>query len=234
MEDYKNRVEAVLFITGRFMTIGELKELTGIASVGILKDALAQLKQEYDSKSGALKIYEESGKFKLNIKKEYNYLTPKLLSSTEFDRPTQETLAIIAYKQPVLQSEIVKIRGNTAYDHIKTLKEAEFITSEKHGRTRILKLTPKFFDYFDIVESELKRMFNEVEDKVGYVEEIPEHESEIQKKIPEERNAQRENEAYGEQENIDDSAGLKEDQKESGEPDKMEIEETEEIESSER
>ena len=71
-------------------------------------------------------------------------------------------MAIIAYKQPVFQAEIIKIRGNTAYDHVKMLRENGFITTEKSGRTRLIKLAPKFYDYFDIVEQELKAMINSV------------------------------------------------------------------------
>ncbi|MCG2720276.1 MAG: SMC-Scp complex subunit ScpB [Nanoarchaeota archaeon] len=148
MEDVKNRIEAILFTTGRFMDIEEVGKLTGIGSIGIVKDALKELIEDYKNRSGSLEISEENNKFKLAIKKDYIYLTAKLLNDSELDRPTQETLAIIAYKQPVLQAEVVKIRGNNAYDHIKILKENEFITSEKCVRTRMLKLTSKFYDYF--------------------------------------------------------------------------------------
>ena len=51
------------------------------------------------------------------------------------------------------------MRGNTAYDHIKDLQQLEFVTSEKTGRTRTLKVTQKFYDYFDIVQDELKQKF---------------------------------------------------------------------------
>ena len=73
----------------------------------------------------------------------------------------------LSLKNPVLQSEIIKMRGNGAYDHIKALKEQEFITSERKGRTRVLKLTSKFFDYFDLVENEIKLKFAELEQKSG-------------------------------------------------------------------
>ena len=58
---------------------------------------------------------------------------------------------------------MIKMRGNGAYDHIKKLKELEFVISEKKGRTRLLKLTPKFFDYFDVVEDKLQQKFGEIE-----------------------------------------------------------------------
>jgi len=158
MDDVKNRVEAILFTTGRSMTIG---------SAGIVQEALQQLIEDYNNRNCALTIFSENGRYKLNIKKEYVALTSKLLSDAELDKPTQETLAIIAYKQPVLQCDVIKIRGNGAYDHIKTLREMEFITSEKQGRTRLLKLAPKFYDYFDVVADTLKSKFDEVEQKVG-------------------------------------------------------------------
>src|SRR3989344_5852465 len=139
MDEIKNKIEAVLFTTGRFLTIQEIGDLIGIGSSGVIKEAIEKLKEAYKNKSGSLEIIEDNNKFKLNIKREYLHLTTKLLNETEFDKPTQETLALIAYKQPVLQCEIVKMRGNTSYDHIKKLKELEFITSEKSGRTRLLK-----------------------------------------------------------------------------------------------
>lgn len=160
MEDHKNRVEAILFTTGRFMDLQEIATLCNLASIEIVKSTLDALKKDYETKGGALTLVEENGKWKLNIKKEYHYLTSKLLDTSEMDKPTQETLALIAYKNPALQSEIVKMRGNTSYDHIKFLKDNDFIISEKHGRTRLLKLTPKFFEYFDVVEDQLKSKFS--------------------------------------------------------------------------
>ncbi|MEM4244709.1 MAG: SMC-Scp complex subunit ScpB [Candidatus Nanoarchaeia archaeon] len=160
MEDYKNRVEAILFTTGRFMELQEIATLCNISSIETVKDVLDSLKRDYESRNSSLILIEEDGKWRLNIKKEYGYLTTKLLDNAEMDRPTQETLALIAYKNPVVQSEIVKMRGNTSYDHIKFLKDNNFITSEKYGRTRLLKLTPKFFEYFDVVEDQLKAKFS--------------------------------------------------------------------------
>lgn len=174
MQDTKNKIEAMLFTTGRFMNIEEISKLCGIGSVGIVKEALNGLINDYNNRSSSLEVIEENGKFKLNIKKTYNYLTTSLLTDSEFDAPTTKTLAIIAYKNPVLQSEIIDIRGNKAYDHIKLLKDNGFITSEKKGRTRLLKLTSKFFDYFDIIENELKSKFTDLEIK-AVIDEVDEN-----------------------------------------------------------
>lgn len=161
MQDYNKKIEAMLFTTGKFLTVQEIAKLCNIGNLEYLKKSLEELKQKYNNQDSALEIINEENKWKLNIKKDYLYLTEKLLTTTELDLPTQETLAIIAYKQPSIQSDVVKIRGNKSYDHIKLLKELNFITSAKFGRTRILKLTVKFYDYFNVIEKNLKDIFKQ-------------------------------------------------------------------------
>jgi len=161
MED-KKKVEAVLFTTGRFMDLEEISKACGIGSISYIKELIEQLKKEYSEKDSALTIQELDNKYKLNIKKEYSQITNKLISTKELDSPTIKTLAVIAYKQPVLQSNVIKIRGNKAYDHINILKEQGLILSEKAGRTRMLKLTSKFYDYFDIDDKLLKETLNQI------------------------------------------------------------------------
>ncbi len=156
MTEEKNKIEAVLFTTGRFLSVEEISKMASIGSIGFIKQALDELKEEYASKNGALEIVSDKERWKLNIRKNYLHLTEKLLSDAELDLPAQETLAVIAYKQPAIQSDVIKTRGNKSYDHIKKLKEEGFLISEKFGRTKILKLTQKFYDYFDVIEDELK------------------------------------------------------------------------------
>ncbi len=165
MNTEKNKVEAVLFTTGRFLGLEEISKMCGIGSLGYLKELLHELKKEYYEKASALEISEQGDKWKLNIKKDYLFLTESLLTDCELDRPTQETLAIIAYKSPIFQNEVIKIRGNTAYDHVKLLKELDFVTSEPSGRTRVLKVTQKFYDYFDVVEDQMKAKFENLDKK---------------------------------------------------------------------
>src|SRR3989344_5345120 len=156
MQDDKKKVETILFTTGKFIGLDELSKMCGIGSVGYLKEVLGSLKADYSNKhESALEIIQQGDKWKLNIKKEYLYLTESLLTDSELDKGTQETLAVIAYKNPALQSYIIKVRGNGAYDHIKILKDMDFITLEPTGRTRTIKLTQKFYDYFDVIEDHL-------------------------------------------------------------------------------
>lgn len=161
-EVLKQKIEAVLFTTAKFMSLQEITDLCNITSSSITKKLLEELQQDYSKKSSSLTIQEEFEKFKLNVKKEFGVITNKLASGSELDSPTTKTLAVIAFKNPILQSEVIKIRGNKAYDHIKQLLENSMITSEKKGRTRLIKLTPKFFDYFDIAEKDLKQQFSQL------------------------------------------------------------------------
>lgn len=170
MDEQKNKIEALLFTTGREMKVDEIAEMAGLGSPGLVKDILNKLKQEYSQRISGLEVKEDKGKWKLAIKKEYLGVTQNLLTDTEMDGPTQKTLAVIAYKNPSIQSDVIKVRGNKAYDHIKFLKENDFVMSEKHGRTRLLKLTSKFFDYFDVVENTIKEKFENVAKEVSQAE----------------------------------------------------------------
>jgi DNA-binding MarR family transcriptional regulator len=101
-----------------------------------------------------------------------------------------ETLAVVAYKAPVLQSKVVKIRTNKAYDHLAQLENSGFITREKSGRSKLIKLTSKFFEYFDIDPSKLKQKFSssgDVEKAIESKEKEIEQIGEQQRKITEER-----------------------------------------------
>ena len=155
MDDLKSKIEAVLFTVSRTLTLEEISKFVGFGSVGMVREALEELQKIYSDKSGALEITCKFDKWSMNIKKEYLYLTEALLSDAELSKPVQETLAVIAHKQPSVQSDVIKIRGVSAYDHIKTLIDEGFVISEKSGRTRILRITPKFYDYFNVVDSEL-------------------------------------------------------------------------------
>lgn len=165
MEDIKNKVEAILFTTGKFLSVEDISNLTNIQDKEQINEALDLLTQEHNSRNSSMEIIHQGNQYKLTLKKEHLHLTTQLLRDTELDRPTQETLALIAYKQPVLQSLIIKMRGNTAYEHISKLHEFDFIESEKSGRTRLIKTTPKFYEYFDVVDNELKEKFKQIDAK---------------------------------------------------------------------
>ena len=121
--DYKSHVEALLFASGRFMTADTLMNLTGASSKQVLMNNIAKLKAEYDERGSPMMIVEEKDGWKLTVREKYLPLVRKIVSETELPKTILETLAVIAWKAPVLQSEIINIRHNKAYDHIAELEE---------------------------------------------------------------------------------------------------------------
>ncbi len=163
MEDYKKKVEAVLFASGKFLEVSRIAEMLNLGSVGIVSEAIKNLKEDYKKKDSAIEILEQGNSYRMHIKPDFIPFVKNLMTETEFDRPTISTLAIIAWKQPILQSRIVKIRGNTAYDHLNFLEEKEFIIRKPHGLTRLVKLSPKFYEYFDTNQHELEKSLPKIE-----------------------------------------------------------------------
>ena len=91
----------------------------------------------------------------MDITPEYQHIINKLATgNAEFVKAEQETLAIIAYKQPIKQSVIIKIRGNKGYDHIKKFFDLGLIKKKKIGHTYELSLSDDFYDYFGVNEGE--------------------------------------------------------------------------------
>ena len=92
----------------------------------------------------------------------YTWLVNKLATgSSEFSKAEQETLAILAYKQPMKQSVLVKIRGNKAYDHIKKFADMGLIKKKKMGHTFELTLDETFYDYFHVSGDEKQEIQNQ-------------------------------------------------------------------------
>jgi len=146
------KVEAALFISGRFLSIQELLTLTDVNPI-LLKKILSDLEDKY--KDSGIEIVKRDNLWKMDVAPEYTNIINKLATgSSEFSKAEQETLAIIAYKQPMKQSVLVKIRGNKSYDHIKRFTELGLINKKKLGHTAELTLSEQFYDYFHVGKEE--------------------------------------------------------------------------------
>jgi segregation and condensation protein B len=147
-------LEAVLFVSGRFLRIQEIVSLTELNPI-LLEDLIGKLKEKYEKEESALEIVEKNKMWKMDVRQEYSYIINKLATgSAEFSKAEQETLALIAFKQPIKQSIIIKIRGNKAYDHIKKFTGLDLIKKKKIGHTHELSLSEEFYDYFSVSDSE--------------------------------------------------------------------------------
>ncbi|MBW3010660.1 SMC-Scp complex subunit ScpB [Candidatus Woesearchaeota archaeon] len=158
--DLKNQVEAVLFAVGKRIEASEIARICR-APINQITEALKELENEYNSKDSALMITSSDSYWKINVREKYLPICRDLISETDLDVQTMETLAIIAYSQPCIQSDVIKKRTAKAYDHIKELVDMGFITKEPKGRSRLLKVTQKFFDYFDISREKAEEIFKQ-------------------------------------------------------------------------
>lgn len=144
----RRKVEAALFVSGRYLSISELVGLTDVNPL-LIKKILGDLSENY--KDSGIDIVNNNNLWKMDVAAEYTWMVNKLATgNSEFSKAEQETLAIVAYKQPIKQSVIIKIRGNKAYDHIKKFAAMGLISKKKVGHTSELSLTDNFHDYFHV------------------------------------------------------------------------------------
>ncbi len=148
-EDLK-KVEAIFFVSGRFLNMQELISLTDLNPI-ILQELIEKLIEKYEKNDSAIEIIEKNNMWKMDVKPQYQWMINKLAGgSSEFTKAEQETLGIIAFKQPIKQSVIIKIRGNKAYEHINKFAELGLIKKKKTGHTNELSLSDDFYDYFNV------------------------------------------------------------------------------------
>ncbi len=162
MTELKNQVESLLFSAGKRLTLEELGRLCKEENLDAIKAALELLKKELDDKQSSLMLVQEGDAYKLTVREKYISMVKKVVTTPELPKSILETLAVVAYKAPVLQSHVIKIRTNKAYRHFDELEELGYITREKKGRSKLIRLTPKFFDYFDVPPEKLREKFKNV------------------------------------------------------------------------
>ncbi len=98
--------------------------------------------------------------YDLTIREAYLKYVEHLAPYKDFSRATLQTLALIAYRSPIKQKEVVRIRGHRAYEQIKELINRGFVSVEKVGNYNVLRITKKFLRYFGLKnENELREFF---------------------------------------------------------------------------
>ncbi len=147
--DNLKKIEAAMFISGRWLSVQNLITLTDLNPI-LIRQLIDKLKEKYGEES-AIEILQKDDGWKMDVKQEHVNMINKLATgSSEFTKAQQETLAVIAYKQPVKQSVIIKIRGNKAYEHVKDFISLGLVKAKKAGHTLELSLSEEFYDYFHV------------------------------------------------------------------------------------
>ena len=149
------RIEAILYLKGKPLSLGDLAEIAGItrdeAEMGLIT-----LMADYAHRDTALEIRQEGQRYSLQLREGLGGLVQNLLS-VDLSTAALRTLATIALKKRILQSDLVELRGSGAYDHIKELLAQNFIERKRQseGRSYWLTLSEKFHRTFAIRTDDL-------------------------------------------------------------------------------
>ena len=145
------RIEGILYLKGRPTTSKEMAELLR-EDLDNVEKALWELKAGYAQRDTALEINENNGLYSLQLRQGLGELVQDLLPA-DLSIASLRTLATVALKKRILQSELVELRGSGAYDHIKDLIEKNFIERrrQKDGRSFWITLSEKFHQTFSVI-----------------------------------------------------------------------------------
>lgn len=144
----KETIEAALFAAGGTLdaqTLGKIIGKPANKAVTIVET----LMKEYSERGSGIEIIDLGQRYVMQVKPMLTDLV-RPVAPKELSAPMLRTLAMIAYHQPVVQSDLVDMRGNTVYDHIRELINRGLIVSVPYGRTKKLQTTPLFADYFGL------------------------------------------------------------------------------------
>ena len=164
MSELKHQIEAILFAAARTVSLEELCRLCKTRDPVAVQQAVDTLKQELKARDSPLLITSEADGWKMTVGEKHLATVREITPHTELSKALLETLAVIAWKQPILQAEVIKIRTSGAYEHVAELLKLGFINKTRQGRSYALKVTGKFFEYFDLPGHEaLKAEFEKIQ-----------------------------------------------------------------------
>ncbi|MBM4080089.1 MAG: SMC-Scp complex subunit ScpB, partial [Planctomycetes bacterium] len=157
-EQVKRIVEALLFATDEPVPVRKLAEIAGAADVREVKDAVEALRKEYDEQNRAFQIEEIAGGLQLLSRPEYRKWIALLGRSRAESRLTQaalETLAIIAWRQPVTRADVEAIRGVQSGELVRSLVERRLVKIvgrlDVIGRPMVYGTTRQFLHHFGLM-----------------------------------------------------------------------------------
>ena len=150
-------LEAVLFTTSEPLSVEKLSKYVR-SNKERIEEMISVLKEKYSKPDFGVMISEIGG-YRLVVKPDFLENVSNLTPHADLSRGLLRVLAIIAYHEPIKQSDIVKVIGNRTYEYVKELEERGLVSVEKKSRTKILKTTSHFEEYFGTKKHMLKEEF---------------------------------------------------------------------------
>jgi segregation and condensation protein B len=144
--DHKRLIEAALFMSASPLDMNRLSKIAGVNSLGYLKGTLLELRDEYENRG--FHLIESPRGWSFAVDARFTDKVSSLTPHADLSDGAKRTLALIAYKEPMPQSEVVKVQGSQCYSYIRDLSERGLVRVEKRGRSKVLSLTKEFEHYF--------------------------------------------------------------------------------------
>jgi segregation and condensation protein B len=163
-------MEAALYVSGRPLDLRTLASVVGSRSKKRIRKLATALVENYKNRQTAIEILEVEGeRFVMQLKTDYTGKVRKLSTRPLLSAGPLKTLSYIAFRQPILQTQVIEVRGNHSYKHLKQLEDMELISRDGIGKNKLIKTTQFFADYFGlshelrVMKRQLKTLFKEIE-----------------------------------------------------------------------
>jgi segregation and condensation protein B len=172
--ELKPVIEALLFVAEEPLTFKQLCKVLGQVDENDVRAALDELVAEYEARQGGLEIREIAGGWRISTRPQHHEFIRQYLKtrpSARLSLPALETLAVIAYKQPITIPEILEIRGVSSTSAIKTLLERRLIMTkgrkETVGRPMMYGTSKEFLIQFGLRDLSELPSIEDFEDLAG-------------------------------------------------------------------
>ncbi|MGC2424924.1 MAG: SMC-Scp complex subunit ScpB [Nitrospirota bacterium] len=179
LQQIKASVEALLYVSDTPLSLRKIKEAFGEDSgveQGEIQNALTSLQEDFNSDGRGVRIAELAGGYQIITRPEYAAYIKRLqkIKPPRLSAPALETLAIIAYRQPLIRAEIEAIRGVNADGVLKTLLERRLIRiagrQDVPGKPIMYATTADFLQYFGLRDLSSLPSLRELERELGMEE----------------------------------------------------------------
>lgn len=143
----KELIESALFMAPGSLEFKDIARLVSVKDNRHVEAMLAEIMQDYNCGKG-IEVVSRDGTYQMRVRPAHLEKVKHLALKAGMPKGVQRTLALIAIKEPIKQSLVVKYRNVKAYEHLKQLAEQGFVQRERFGRTYLLRTTQKFKEYF--------------------------------------------------------------------------------------
>ena len=144
------KIEAILYLKGKPLSLSEIAEYASCDRAAA-EEGIIELMDNYAHRDSALEVIETPDGYTLQVRSDFHDLVQRLIP-VELGVGALRTLAAIALNNPILQTDLINLRGSGVYQHVPELVELGFIRKRRDNDSRsyTLQITPKFHQYFQI------------------------------------------------------------------------------------